>query len=75
MKEFIGIVKDQNNSCCPQLDLKTRIIGFIVTFILGCALTMFSFAFIGGALVGGTTFATLYTLGNVCSLCSYDFII
>jgi hypothetical protein len=70
MKDFIGQIS-QNPSCCPELDLKTRIIGFTITFLLGIALLFMSLGALGGVFLGSPTwFAFLYTLGNITSLCA-----
>jgi hypothetical protein len=71
MKDLIGQVV-QNPSCCPNLDLKTRIIGFIITFILGICLLIMSLGALGGVFLGGSAwFALLYTSGNLTSLGAY----
>jgi hypothetical protein len=70
MKNFIGQIAE-NPSCCPDCDLKTRIGGFIITFILGIALLFMSLGSLGAVFLGGTKwFAFLYTLGNITSLSS-----
>jgi hypothetical protein len=68
MRDVISVVR--NDSCCPDLDIKTRMIGFIVCFIIGIAITILSFPFIAGGITGNPTFAILYTLGNITSICS-----
>ncbi len=70
MQEFVGVVTNQNGSCCPELDLKTRIIGFVITFIIGLAITIMSMFSLPSALLGSPTFAILYTCGNITSICS-----
>ncbi len=71
MKDLIGTVV-VNNSCCPDCTLKTRIIGFVITFILGFILLILSFGALGGVFLGQVGwFAILYSLGNITALCSY----
>jgi hypothetical protein len=70
MKDFIGQVVE-NNSSCKDCDLKTRIAGFIITFLLGFILQIMSFGALGGLLLGQAHwFAFLYTAGNITSICS-----
>lgn len=63
-------ITSQNNSCCPKLSLKTRIIGFFITFFLGIILIIMSFGSIFGVLAGGSSFVIFFTLGNITTLCS-----
>ena len=73
MKDFIGQIA-QNPSCCPDCDFKTRIAGFVITFILGICFLMMSFGALGGVFLGSPAwFALLYTVGNITSLSSYNF--
>ena len=70
MKDFIGQVAE-NNSCCNKCDLKTRMIGFIITFLLGFILQIMSFGALGGVILGQAHwFAFLYTAGNIASISS-----
>lgn len=71
MKDLIGTVV-VNNSCCPDCSLKTRVIGFAITFILGIILLIMSLGALGGVIIGQVNFfAILYSLGNITSLCRY----
>ena len=71
MKDFIGGVVE-NNSCCSKCDLKTRMIGFFVTFFMGICLLFMSFGALGGLFLGNVGwFAFLYTAGNIASISSY----
>jgi hypothetical protein len=61
----------ENKSCCPECDFNTRIVGFIITFLIGIILSIMSFGALGGLFIGKATgFAILYSLGNITSLCS-----
>lgn len=71
MNAFVETITNENTSCCPKLSITTRITGFIITFLLGICITIGSLPSLFGAVVGGTTFAWMYTLGNIVSLCSY----
>ena len=68
MRDLVSVVR--NDSCCPDLDIKTRMIGFIVCFILGIAITILSFPMILGGITGSPMFVVLYTLGNITSISS-----
>jgi hypothetical protein len=70
MNDFIGNTATKD-SCCPELSWKTRIIGFIICFLVGMALIIMSIGQIFGVLVGSTTFALFWTLGNIVTLSSY----
>jgi hypothetical protein len=70
MREVIGVVTNENASCCPNLSLKTRITGFAITFVIGIILEFLSLPFLPGAFIGEPTFAILYTLGNITAICS-----
>lgn len=75
MKDLIGQVVD-NPSCCPDLTLKQRVIGFAITFCLGLIITIVSFGSFGSIFVGGSTwFAVWYTLGNLVSVSSSFFLV
>lgn len=72
MKETIVNAVIENKSCCPKCSLQTRIVGFVITFLLGFIITIMSFGALGGVFLGQVTwFAFLYTVGNITSLCSY----
>ena len=51
------------DSCCPDLDYKTRIVGFCITFGIGILCYMFSFSL----LVTPKIFALVFTAGSICS--------
>lgn len=72
MKDLISqVVSGDNGSCCPKLDLKTRVIGFVITFILGVVLLIMSFGAFFGVLTGNVgTFAFLYSAGNITAISS-----
>jgi hypothetical protein len=75
MKDFIGQVAG-NPSCCPDLDLKTRVIGFVITFVIGFFITLASLGSFFALFAGGANwFAIWYTLGNLISLSSTFFLI
>ena len=70
MEDLIGKVVP-NSSSCPDCTLKTRVIGFAITFILGFIILMMSLGALGGVFLGQVGwFAILYSLGNVTALCS-----
>jgi len=76
MKDFIEVVKDKDSSCCPDLDFKTRVIGFGITFIVGIVLLIMSFGAFGGLLSGTPGwFAFLYASGNTVALAACFFLI
>src|SRR5690349_17893376 len=65
-----------NDSSCPKCDLQTRIIGFIITFLLGFILLFMSFGALGGVFLGAPSwFALLYSLGTITALCSSFFLV
>jgi hypothetical protein len=68
MKEAILNVVVKNDSCCPKLDTKTRLIGFGITFLLGIVLLIMSLGALPGLVVGGSSFAIFFTLGNISCL-------
>ena len=64
-----------NNSLCPELDLKTRIIGFIISFIVGIFMMITSISQLFTLALGGQKwFAVWYTLGNCVCLSSSFFL-
>ena len=64
-----------NPSMCPDLDLKTRIIGFIISFILGIFMMVSSISQLLTLVVGGQRwFAIWYTCGNSVCLSSTFFL-
>lgn len=62
---------DENPFICCSLTLKERIVGFACCFIFGLFLSILSTFNI----TKPVTFATLYSLGNVCSLFSTAFLV
>lgn len=52
------------DSCCPDLDYKTRIVGFCITFGIGILCYMFSFPLI---VTTPYFFALVFTTGSICS--------
>ena len=64
-----------NNSLCPDLDFKTRIIGFIISFIVGIFMMISSISQLFTLALGGQRwFAVWYTLGNCVCLSSTFFL-
>ena len=64
-----------NPSCCPDLDLKTRIIGFILSFIVGIFMMISSISQLFTLALGGQRyFAIWYTCGNIVCLSSTFFL-
>ncbi len=59
-----------NDSCCPDLDLKTRLIGFCISIVLSLFLYSMSLASIIGAITGSDTFIIIYTSANICFILS-----
>lgn len=69
MEEFLGTIK--NDSCCPNLSLKERIVGFTICFIIGMVLLIMSITSIFGVFIGNTmAFGLLYTCGNLLIIAS-----
>ena len=63
-----------NPSMCPDLDLKTRIIGFIISFIIGIFMMISSISQLFTLALGGQKwFAIWYTAGNLVCLSSSFF--
>ena len=64
-----------NPSMCPDLDLKTRIIGFIISFIVGVFMMISSISQLLTLALGGQRwFAVWYTCGNIVCLSSTFFL-
>ena len=64
-----------NPSMCPDLDIKTRIIGFILSFIIGVFMMISSISQLITLAIGGQRwFAVWYTCGNVVCLSSTFFL-
>ena len=68
-------VASTNSSMCPDLDLRTRILGFIISFIIGIFMMLSSISqLITLALGGQRWFAFWYTCGNGVCLSSTFFL-
>ena len=64
-----------NTSLCPDLDLKTRIIGFILSFVIGIFMMISSISQLFTLALGGQRwFAIWYTCGNCVCLSSTFFL-
>ncbi len=64
-----------NTSLCPDLDLKTRIIGFIISFVVGIFMMISSISQLFTLAIGGQKwFAIWYTCGNAVCLSSTFFL-
>ena len=64
-----------NPSMCPDLDLKTRIIGFIISFFVGIFMMISSISQLLTLAIGGQKwFALWYTCGNIVCLSSSFFL-
>ena len=64
-----------NPSMCPDLDIKTRIIGFILSFIIGVFMMISSISQLTTLALGGQRwFAFWYTSGNCVCLSSTFFL-
>lgn len=77
MKDFVSQLSglSPNPSMCPDLDLQTRILGFIITLILGFIMMIGSVAQIFSLVLGGQAwFAMWFTVGNVVCLSSTFFL-
>lgn len=67
-------------SCCPNLDGKTRTIGFIITVIIGLVLSLSSIGTVFGLFANvfgeqGNGWSTaLLTFGNICCIASTFFL-
>ena len=65
-----------SSSICPELDYKTRIIGFILSFFIGIFMILSSLPQILFVPFGGqSSFALYYTVGNLVCLSSSFFFI
>ena len=77
MKNFISQISGvaTNPSLCPDLDLKTRVIGFILSFIIGFVMMLGSIGQLFSLVIGGERwFAIWYTSGNLVCLSSSFFL-
>ena len=64
-----------NSSMCPDLDFKTRIIGFVISFVLGIFMMISSISQLFTLALGGQRwFAIWYTCGNCVCLSSTFFL-
>ena len=64
--------KATNDSCCPNLSLKTRMIGFVICLIIGCILSLVSLGSLMQLIKGHpNAFAIYYSIGNIISILSY----
>ena len=64
-----------NTSMCPDLDFKTRIIGFVISFFLGIFMMISSISQLFTLAMGGQRwFAIWYTCGNCVCLSSTFFL-
>ena len=63
------------DTACPSLPVKDRIMGFAICYILGFIISILStFLLLFGAIKKPYKFAIIYTLGNVLSLSSSFFL-
>ena len=61
------------SGCCPKLTFRERVYGCIGCFLIGIVISMLSFV---SWFAGHTaTWAILYTLGNIISLCGSGFLL
>ena len=64
-----------NPSMCPDLDLKTRFLGFIISFVVGIFMMISSISQLFTLALGGQRwFALWYTCGNLVCLSSTFFL-
>lgn len=64
-----------NPSMCPDLDLKTRFLGFVISFIVGIFMMISSISQLFTLALGGQRwFALWYTCGNLVCLSSTFFL-
>ncbi len=64
-----------NDSCCPDLSYKTRIIGFIVCCIIAIIFSVISCMYIGGVFSGSaSSFVIPYSLGTAFSIAASFFL-
>ena len=76
VKDMYKKAKDvsENPSLCPELDKKTRLIGFIICFFVGLFMTLSSVTQLFTLVLGGERwFAIWYTAGNLVCLASSFF--
>ena len=76
MKNFVQNISglSKNNSLCPELDLKTRVIGFFISCLIGIIMMIGSIYQLYTLSFGGQRFfAIWYTLGNIVALSSTFF--
>ena len=72
-KSISGVAS--NPSMCPDLSLKTRILGFIISFIVGIFMMISSISQLLTLALGGQKwFALWYTCGNIVCLSSSFFL-
>lgn len=80
MQEKLVETASKGESCCPDLDSKTRLIGFIITFIIGLVLSLSSIGTVLGLFgnifgeSGASWSAGLLTFGNICCVASTFFL-
>ena len=58
------------DSCCPELDLKTRLIGFCISIVISLFLYSMSLATIIGAVTASDSFIIIYTAANISFILS-----
>lgn len=64
-----------NDSCCPDLSLKTRMIGFVVCCIIAIIFSVLSCMYIGGLFSGSVnSFVIAYSLGTAFSIAASFFL-
>lgn len=69
-KEYVANKLVGNDSCCPELDLKTRLIGFCISIVISMFLYSMSLATILGAVTGSDSFIIIYTCANIAFILS-----
>jgi len=75
VKTYVAEKMAGNDSCCPELDLKTRLIGFCISIIISLFLYSMSLASIIGAVTGSDTFIIIYTSANISFILSYIYLL
>lgn len=70
VKTYIADKLVGNDSCCPELDLKTRLIGFCISIILSMFLYSLSLFYIIGAVTASSAFVICYTFANITFILS-----
>lgn len=64
----------RNDSCCPDLSFRTRVLGFTICLILSIIFGIISVSSVFGLLTGSyTSFIISFTLNSVCSFGSTFF--